>query len=134
MRPRARGGVERDPHAVSALLDRNHRDRGREPSDLAPGVQRASGAWRRGRRVHSRGRQRQEQYHLSFTRLLRARLRFQLNSLSSWTWITFRLDCIVSRLVRITMADKLLTPRAVGVRPPANAEGQIPNQSTESRH
>jgi len=43
-------------------------------------------------------------------------------------------DRTTSRLVRTTTEDKLSTPRAVGVPPPANAEGQIPTQSTRTRN
>src|ERR1700676_1463738 len=97
MQPRARGGVERGLHAAYAPLGRNHPDGEQEPSDLALGVPRASDAWRHGLKAHSRGGQRLEQHHLSFTECLRMRLRFARNSLPEisrgWTWITFPATC-----------------------------------------
>src|SRR5882757_219932 len=47
-----------------------------------------------------------------------------------WIWITFWLDCIVSRLVRTTTEDRLSTPRAVGGRPTSTVAPRIPTQST----
>src|SRR6266550_295851 len=59
-----------------------------------------SGAWSRGRKAHNRGGQRLEQYHLSFTELLRVRLRFQRNSLSR----SLDMDYVLARLHNVALS------------------------------